>query len=62
MHINNKSAIALAKNPVYDERSNYIDTRYHFIREHDINKEVELHYDQSQVHVADIFTKALAST
>ncbi|XP_070015772.1 secreted RxLR effector protein 161-like [Nicotiana sylvestris] len=31
--IDNKSAQALAKNPVYHDRSKHIDTRYHFIRE-----------------------------
>lgn len=33
MRIDNKSAIALAKNPVHDERSKHIDTKYHFIRD-----------------------------
>ena len=32
--VDNKSAIALAKNPVHHERSKHIDTRFHFIREH----------------------------
>ena len=31
--VNNKSALALAKNPVFHDRSKHIDTRYHFIRE-----------------------------
>ena len=61
MHTNNISAIVLAKNLVYHERSKYIDTRYHFIRDHVHNKEVELHYVKSQDQVADIFTKALAA-
>lgn len=33
MKIDNKSAIALARNPIYHERSEHIDTYYHFIRE-----------------------------
>ena len=33
IRIDNKSAIALAKNPVYHDRSKHIDTRYHYIRE-----------------------------
>jgi hypothetical protein len=33
IYIDNRSAIALAKNPVYHERSKNIDTRHHFIRE-----------------------------
>jgi hypothetical protein len=42
IYIDNRSAIALAKNPLYHERSKHIDTRHHFIREHIENKEVEL--------------------
>jgi hypothetical protein len=42
IYIDNRSAIALAKNLVYHERSKHIDTRHHFIREHVKNKEVEL--------------------
>ena len=31
--VDNKSAIALMKNPVFHGRSKHIDTKYHFIRE-----------------------------
>ena len=31
--VDNVSAIALAKNPVFHERSKYIDVQYHFIRD-----------------------------
>lgn len=31
--VDNKSAIALAKNPVFHDRSKHINTRYYFIRE-----------------------------
>jgi len=33
MYVDNNSAIALMKNPVFHGRSKHIDTRYHFIRE-----------------------------
>ena len=33
LNIDNKSAIALAKNPVHHDRSKHIDMRFHFIRE-----------------------------
>jgi len=42
IYIDNRLAIALAKNPLYHERSKHIDTRHHFIREHMENKEVKL--------------------
>lgn len=33
LFIDNKSAIDLAKNPIFHGRSKHIDIRYHFIRE-----------------------------
>ena len=57
--VDNKSAIALAKNPVFHDRSKHIDTRYHFIRECVTSKQVQLKYVKSQDQIADIFTKPL---
>lgn len=42
IHIDNKSATVLAKNPVFHDRSKHIGTRYHFIRERAAKKEVQL--------------------
>ena len=55
----NKSAQALAKNPVFHDRSKHIDTRYHFIRDCIAKKEVKLEYVKTQDQIADIFTKPL---
>ena len=57
--VDNKSALALAKNLVFHDRSKHIDTRYHFIRECIARKEVQLEFVKSQDQVADIFTKPL---
>ena len=57
--VDNKSAIALAKNPVFHNRSKHIDTRYHYIRECITRKDVQLEYVKSQDQIADIFTKPL---
>lgn len=57
--VDNKSAIALSKNPVFHDRSKHIDTRYHFIREYIARKEVQIKYVKSQDQAADIFTKPL---
>ncbi|KAK3040229.1 hypothetical protein RJ639_028942 [Escallonia herrerae] len=57
--VDNKSALELAKNPMFHERSKHIDTKYHFIRECVSKKEIELEYVKSQDQVADIFTKPL---
>ncbi|KAG6536230.1 hypothetical protein ZIOFF_001281 [Zingiber officinale] len=59
IYLDNKSAIALAKNPVHHERSEHIDTRIHFIREYVKSKEIELLHVKSSDQVADIFTKPL---
>jgi hypothetical protein len=61
IHVDNKSAIELAKNPVHHERSKHIDMRFHFIREHVKNDDVEMTHMVSRVQVADIFTKLLSA-
>ena len=57
--VDNKSAIALAKNLVYHDQSKHIDTRYHYIRECITKQDVKLKYVKSQDQIADIFTKPL---
>ncbi|WJX77089.1 hypothetical protein P8452_60430 [Trifolium repens] len=57
--VDHKSAIALAKNPVFHDRSKHIDTRYHYIRECIERKDVQVEHVKSQDQVADIFTKPL---
>ncbi|XXG89958.1 hypothetical protein AAC387_Pa12g1837 [Persea americana] len=59
IHVDNKSAIELAKNPKQHGRSKHIDIRYHFIRDHVKQKTVKLKYCSTTEQVADIFTKAL---
>ena len=57
--VDNKSAMTLAKNPVFHDRSKHIDTRYYYIRECITRKDVQLEYVKSQDQVVDIFTKPL---
>ena len=59
LYCDNKSAIAIAKNPVSHERSKHISIKYHFIREAQEKCEIQLHYCQTGEQLADIFTKAL---
>ena len=59
IYVDNKSAIDLAKNPVYHDRSKHINTRYHFIRECITRKDVRVIHTRSEDQVADIFTKPL---
>ncbi|KAK2981491.1 hypothetical protein RJ640_012248 [Escallonia rubra] len=59
IYVDNKSAITLAKNPVFHDRSKHIDTRYHFIRESIAKKQVQVKFVKSEDQVANIFTKPL---
>jgi hypothetical protein len=55
----NKSAIALAKNPVHHDRSKHIDVKFHSIREIMEAGQVEISHVGTQDQLADILTKAL---
>ena len=55
----NKSAIALTKNPMFHGRSKHINIKFHYIRELVKNQEIELEFCRSENQVADIFTKPL---
>ncbi len=59
IHCDNKSAIAMAKNPVFHGRTKHIAIKHHFIREAIEDEEVQLSFCKTNDQVADIFTKAL---
>ncbi|GJX75101.1 myosin-9-like protein isoform X1 [Tanacetum coccineum] len=59
IYVDNKSAIDLAKNPVYHDRSKNNNTRYHFILECIARKDVRVMHTRFEDQVADIFTKSL---
>ncbi|KAG7579312.1 Reverse transcriptase RNA-dependent DNA polymerase [Arabidopsis thaliana x Arabidopsis arenosa] len=59
LRIDNKSAIALTKNPVFHGRSKHIHRRYHFIRECVENEQVEVEHVPGNEQRADILTKPL---
>lgn len=61
IYIDNKSAIDLAKNPVFHGRSKHIDIRYHFIRECIERGEIVVKHVSSENQKADILTKALVT-
>ncbi|GKB53910.1 hypothetical protein Tco_0904663 [Tanacetum coccineum] len=55
----NTSAIAISNNLVLHSRTKHIDIRYHFIRDHILKRDIELHFIPTQYQLADIFTKPL---
>ena len=57
--VDNKSAIALSRNPVFHGRSKHIHTRYHFIRECVEKDQIKVEHIPGQEQKADILTKAL---
>ncbi|GJZ31003.1 ribonuclease H-like domain, reverse transcriptase, RNA-dependent DNA polymerase [Tanacetum coccineum] len=59
IQVDNKSAIALMKNPVFHGRSKYIDTKYHFIRECVEKEDIQVEFINGEYQKADILTKAL---
>ncbi|GJV54564.1 ribonuclease H-like domain, reverse transcriptase, RNA-dependent DNA polymerase [Tanacetum coccineum] len=57
--VDNKSALALMKNPVFHGRSKHIDTKYHFIRECVEREDIQVEFVSGEYQKADILTKAL---
>ncbi|KAB2629117.1 hypothetical protein D8674_033912 [Pyrus ussuriensis x Pyrus communis] len=55
----NKSAIALAFNPVFHARTKHVEIDYHYIREKVLLGHVHVHHVASLLQIADIFTKSL---
>ncbi|GJU15208.1 ribonuclease H-like domain, reverse transcriptase, RNA-dependent DNA polymerase [Tanacetum coccineum] len=59
LKVDNISAIALVRNPVFHGRSKHIDIRYHFIRECVENGHINVKHVSGELQRADILTKAL---
>ncbi|CAL8175263.1 unnamed protein product [Prunus armeniaca] len=57
--VDNTSAIAMTRNPVFHQKTKHINRRYHFIRDALQDGVVDLRYCKFEEQVADIFTKAL---
>ncbi|GKE05085.1 hypothetical protein Tco_1397103 [Tanacetum coccineum] len=55
----NTSAIAISNNPVLHLRTKHIDIRYHFLRDHILKGDIELHFIPTEYQLADIFTEPL---
>ncbi len=55
----NTSAINLTRNPVYHSRSKHIELRHHFLRDNVQRGSVCVEYVNTELQLADIFTKPL---
>ncbi|KAJ9539488.1 hypothetical protein OSB04_032221 [Centaurea solstitialis] len=53
------AAITIANNPVLHSKTKNTEIRYHFIRDHVMNGDVELHFVPTEYQLADLFTKPL---
>jgi hypothetical protein len=61
IYCDNIISILLANNPVYHARTKHVKVHYHFIREKDLAREINLIHVSSENQVANIFTKALGT-
>ena len=57
--VDSKSALALAKNPVFHEQSKHIRVRYHFIRGCLDEGSIKTGYIKTKDQLADLLTKPL---
>ncbi|KAJ9565972.1 hypothetical protein OSB04_001938 [Centaurea solstitialis] len=57
IYCDDTSAIAIANNPVLHYKTKHIEVRYHFIRDHVMNGDIELHFVPTEYQLADLFTK-----
>ncbi|KMT00317.1 hypothetical protein BVRB_9g216310 [Beta vulgaris subsp. vulgaris] len=55
----NKSSIAMTKNPAFHARTKHIEIQHHFIRKLVLEEKVELSFCGTNYQHADMFTKAL---
>ena len=62
IYCDNTSAIAIANNPVLHSKTKHIEIRYHFIRDHVMNGDIELHFVPTEYQLAEVFTKPLDKT
>jgi hypothetical protein len=58
----NTSAISVAKNPVFHKKMRHLETRHHFLRDHVEKGDIDMRSIDTEIKLADIFTKPLDSS
>ena len=61
LHCDKNSALQIAKNPVYHERTKHIEIDCHFTRDKVMEGLLQLSYIPTAAQLADVFTKILPS-
>ena len=59
LNVDNQGTIALSKNQIQNNRTKHIRIRYHYVKECNEDKLIELVYCHTKDNVSDILTKAL---
>lgn len=62
LRVDNKSAIALVKNPILHGHSRHIKVKYHFVRESAEEGLINVEFIRSEDQLGDILTKPLGRT
>jgi hypothetical protein len=62
LYVDNKSAIALCKNPVHHDRTKHIDIKFHKIRQCIEEGKLDVYHVRTDAQLADALTKALGRT
>jgi hypothetical protein len=57
IHYDNQSCVKISDNPVFHDKSNHIEIKYHYIQDMVQRKEVLVQYLLTDDHVADVLTK-----
>ena len=58
-HYSNQSCVKISDNPVFHDKSNHIEIKYHYIRDMVQRKEVLVQYLPTDEQVVDVLTKPL---
>jgi hypothetical protein len=57
--IDNKSAISVINNSIFNDRSRHINVRFHLIREYDANGHIKVQFIKTEDQLGDLLTKSL---